>query len=147
MFFTTPLISIEQMATARVGRINRQRAANPVFLFDDKVGMTSLGEASLVLITFSNGSVDGGANRQQVDTFFRQERLPFDQGYTVPTQRITADSVQIMGQKITNATGASTTTPGTPGMESTTAASLGSHVAIDLAACFMALTSFAWMLL
>lgn len=111
MFFTTPLISIEQMATARVGRINRQRAANPVFSFNDMVATTSLGETSLVLMTFSNGSVNGGANRQLVDTFFREERLPFDQGYTVPTQRITAQTVQEVGAKISAASSVGVTTP------------------------------------
>lgn len=142
MFFTTPLISIEQMATARVGRINRQRAANPVFLFDEKAGMSSLGETSLVLMTFSNGSIDGGASRQQVDTFFTQERLPFDQGYTVPTQRITADRVQAVGMKITNATGASSTTNGTSAVPSS-----GSQKVVNLAVCVMTLAGFAWVLL
>lgn len=141
MFFTTPLISIEQMATARVGRINRQRAANPVFLFDDKAGMSSLGETSLVLMTFSNGSIDGGASRQQVDTFFTQERLPFDQGYTVPTERITADRVQAVGAKITNATGASSTDG------SSLVPSSGSQKVVNLAACVMTLAGFAWVLL
>ncbi|KAJ4416261.1 hypothetical protein N0V82_006865 [Gnomoniopsis sp. IMI 355080] len=145
MFFTTPQISIEQMATARVGRLNRQRAANPVFAFDDKVAMTSLGETSLVLMTFSNGSIDGGASRQQVDTFFTQERLPFDQGFTVPTTRITADRVQAMGQKITNATGANATTNGTG--TATGLSSAGSHVEFNLAVWVMTLAGFGWMLL
>lgn len=147
MFFTTPLISIEQMATARVGRINRQRAANPVFLFDEKVGMTSLGETSLVLMTFSNGSIDGGANRQQVDTFFSQERLPFDQGFTIPTQRITADRVQAMGQKITNATGASAPVDGTMSVGTTPVPSAGPLVLVNLVACAMTLAGIAWMIL
>lgn len=145
MFFTTPQISIEQMATARVGRINRQRAANPVFVFDDKVAMTSLGETALVMMTFSNGSIDGGADRQQVDTFFTQERLPFDQGYTVPTTRITADRVQLMGQKITNATGANATTDGAG--TASGLSSVGSHVGFNLATCVMTLASLGWMLL
>lgn len=144
MFFTTPLITIEQMATARVGRINRQRAANPVFLFDEKAGMTSLGETALVLMTFSNGSIDGGASRQQVDTFFTQERVPFDQGYTVPAQRITADRVQTMGQRITNATGANASTDGAT---TATVPSSGSLMEFNLATYIVTLASFAWILL
>lgn len=146
MFFTTPLITIEQMATARVGRINRQRAANPAFVLDNKAESASLGESSLVLMTFSNGSIDGGANRQQVDTFFTQERLPFDQGYTVPTQMITADRVQVVGQKITNATGVSSATAGAAGESNTNPPSSGPRVFVDLVVCVMSLSGIVWVL-
>lgn len=142
-FFPDPLISISQIAAARANRINAARAVNPVFSFPDKVAMTSLGETSLVEMIFSNGSIDGGASRQQVDTFFREERLPFDQGYTVPATRITADRVTVMGQQIT---GATVPTDANNGTTSTAAAIPGSgrRTVVHYLASLMAVAAFAW---
>lgn len=103
--FPDPLISIEQMARARADRIAAAAAVNPVIRFPQNVAMTSLGETSLVMLTFTpdgSGQV-GPASRQLVDTFFREERIPFDQGYKVPAQRVTAEQITIMGQQITAA--------------------------------------------
>lgn len=102
--FPDPLITISQMAAARADRITAAAAANPVLNFGTAMAMTNLGETSLVMLTFANGSTDGGAIRQQVDTFFREERVPFDQGYVRPAERITAERVMLMGQELTFAT-------------------------------------------
>lgn len=81
--------------------------------FDTRVAMTSLGETSLVEMIFSDGGTNGGANRQQVDTFFSQERLPFDQGFSTPATRITTDTISVMGQQILDATPISAAVNGT----------------------------------
>lgn len=102
--FTDPLITTSQMAAARADRVAAAGDANPVLIFGSNMTKSSLVEASLVMMSFANGSTDGGASRQQVDTFFREERVPFDQGYERPAVRITAERLTLMDQQITFAT-------------------------------------------
>lgn len=146
MFFTTPLISIEQMATARIGRMNRQRAANPTFQFDKTDQLASLGATSLLMMAFSNGTTNGGASREQMDTFVRQERLPFDLGFTVPANKITAAGAQEVGAKLTNATGAGAGKGAGTGTGFTVAApgSSSTRTTVGMAGFGLALACITW---
>lgn len=91
--FPDPTISIAQMATARDGRIAAAQAVNPSFNFTPAIETVSLAEVALVMLTFADGNTEGSANTQQVDTLFREERVPFDQGYVRPATRVTTDTV------------------------------------------------------
>lgn len=101
--FTEPTISIETMELARQDRIAAARATNPTLDFSDMVDTVSKGETALTLMVFSGGGVDGGANTQQVNTLFREERIPFDQGYVAPAIRITGDTLGVVSQKLADA--------------------------------------------
>lgn len=147
--FPEPLITIDQMARARADRINAAAAVNPVIRFPENVAMTSLGETSLVMLTFtpdSSGQV-GPASRQLVDTFFREERIPFDQGYKVPLQRITADSITVMGQQITAASPLITAAqqPLTPMAAVPVASEAARMGLVSMMACVVTLGGIAWM--
>lgn len=137
--FPDPLITTSQMAAARADRVATAGAANPVLAFGAGSVGTSLVESSLLMLTFSNGSTDGGASRQQMDTFFREERLPFDEGFEKPAVRITAERVTLMGQQITFVTKpvkASASAPVTSGS--------GRHVPVDLLMYSLCAAGFVW---
>lgn len=91
--FPDATISLAQMSQARAGRLAVAEAANPSFNFTPQIETVSLAEVALVMQTFADGSTEGGASTQQVDTLFREERVPFDQGYVRPATRITTDSL------------------------------------------------------
>lgn len=102
--FTTPAISLQQMAQARSARIAVAKTQNPAIDFNPTTQMTNLAETSFMAIIFSNGGVDGGANAAQMDTLFRQERLPIAEGFVRPVGRMFPETVTLVGQKISNAT-------------------------------------------
>lgn len=91
--FPDETISLAQMAQARTARLAAAQAANPSFNFTAGIETVSLAEVALVLMTFADGSTEGGANTLQVDTFFREERVPFDFGFVRPAARIATDGV------------------------------------------------------
>lgn len=101
-FFTTPNISIPQLAQARSARIVAAKAQNPAVDFGAAAQMSNLVETSFLSIVFSGGGTDGGANAAQIDTLFRQERLPVAEGYARPAQRMFPQTITVMSQKITN---------------------------------------------
>ncbi|KAK8118746.1 uncharacterized protein PG998_003372 [Apiospora kogelbergensis] len=97
--FTGDTISIEDMAKARAAAVARANATNPAFNFGAAQLQGSTLECSLILGVFGD-MTDGNANTKQVRTLFEQERLPFEEGWTKPKERIVISGIQNLSKKL-----------------------------------------------
>lgn len=73
---------------------------DPNFNFTSTPRTTMLNEVANILLVFSGGSEDGGANTLQVNAMFVDERAPFDKGYVRPQNRIFPANITTVGSKI-----------------------------------------------
>lgn len=94
-------ITIPDAAAARRARIAAARAINPNFVFTAREDEFSRFETSLYLAVFGTGTI-GNAPKKWVDVMFREERIPYKEGYVRPTDVITNDDlVNLATQLIT----------------------------------------------
>lgn len=77
-----------------------EASIDPKFNFTTMPRTTMLNEVANVLLVFSGGSEDGGANTLQVNTLFVDERAPFDKGYVRPQNRIFPANITAVGNKV-----------------------------------------------
>ncbi|SPO01830.1 related to chloroperoxidase [Cephalotrichum gorgonifer] len=98
-FFTEPVISIETAAAARSSRISCARAANPDFEFGADQDRVSRLETALYLAVFGKGT-EGNARTKWVDVLFREERLPYREGFRRPAEAISNDDIVELADKI-----------------------------------------------
>lgn len=98
-FFGKDVISITAAAKARKARIAAARAANPAFVFGAGEDQFSQFETALYLAVFGKGT-EGNAKTKWVEVMFREERLPYREGYKRPTDVITNDDVVQLAQKV-----------------------------------------------
>lgn len=95
------VITIPDAAAARRARIAAARAVNPNFVFTPREDEFSRFETSLYLAVFGTGTI-GNAPKKWVDVMFREERIPYKEGYVRPTDVITNDDlVNLATQLIT----------------------------------------------
>ncbi|KAK1753781.1 chloroperoxidase [Echria macrotheca] len=86
------VISIETAAKARRARLTVARAANPTFNFTAREDQFSQFESALYLAVFGTGT-QGNAPTKWVETMFCEERIPYKEGFTRPTDVITNDDI------------------------------------------------------
>ncbi|CAI4214395.1 unnamed protein product [Parascedosporium putredinis] len=98
-FFTKSTISIETAARARKARLAAAAAANPQFQYGEQEETVSLFETALYLATFGTGT-QGNAPTKYVNILFREERLPYKEGYCKPTRVISNDDIVELADKV-----------------------------------------------
>ncbi|KAK6827783.1 hypothetical protein PG990_009427 [Apiospora arundinis] len=100
--FTSDKISIEDMARARAAAVARANSTNPNFEFGAAQLQGSTLECTLLLGTFGD-MTNGNANVKYVRTLVENERLPFEEGWTKPTERIVLAGIQSLSKKLLTA--------------------------------------------
>ncbi|KAK1835013.1 chloroperoxidase [Podospora conica] len=96
------VITIPDAARARRARIAAAQAINPNFVFTPREDEFSRFETSLYLAVFGTGTI-GNAPKKWVDVMFREERIPYKEGYVRPTDVITNDDLVELATKLITA--------------------------------------------
>ncbi|KAH8888926.1 Cloroperoxidase [Thozetella sp. PMI_491] len=89
--FRNKTITIETAELARRDRIAAARAANPQFNFGDDQNGASLGESAFYLKVFE--VAPGKTSHVWTEVLFREERLPWEEGYKRPKKQIIGDDI------------------------------------------------------
>lgn len=92
-------IDVATASQARLARLGEAEAVNPVFNISAELTVFSMIETALYLSVLSNGTW-GVAVTEWVDVLFREERLPFEEGFTRSDDVITAASVLALEAEI-----------------------------------------------
>ncbi|KAM7196868.1 Cloroperoxidase [Naviculisporaceae sp. PSN 640] len=100
--FASEKISITTAAQARRQRIAAAAAANPQFNFTAREDGASALESALYLAVFGNG-VEGDARSDWVEVFFREERLPYREGFRRSKEMITGQDLRNLSAKVAQA--------------------------------------------
>ncbi|EPE30694.1 Cloroperoxidase [Glarea lozoyensis ATCC 20868] len=87
-FFTEPTISIATSAAARKARLAAAAAVNPAFNLTADGAQFSFIESALYQSVFGD-AVEGNAVTEWVNVMFREERLPYEEGWRRPSQELT----------------------------------------------------------
>lgn len=98
--FYKATISIPAAAEALRDRVLAESSVDPDFNCTNVPRLTMLNEVTSVLLVFSGGSEDGGANTLKVNTLFLEERTPFDKGYVRAGSRIFPANITRVGEKV-----------------------------------------------
>ncbi|KAN0099916.1 Cloroperoxidase [Hyaloscypha variabilis] len=102
-YFTGPTISFTEAAAARSNRIARAAAVNPQFNMTATEHTNSYFESALYMGVFGNLTT-GNAVTNWVEILFRQERLPYLEGWRKSTEEITFDDLVYLVDQLTAAT-------------------------------------------
>ncbi|KAK3387742.1 Chloroperoxidase [Podospora didyma] len=94
-----PVVSIATAARVRRARNRAARAVNPQFEFTPREDTFSQFESALYLAVFGNGT-QGDAPMRWVDIMFREERIPYNEGYRRPTRMISNDDILELASKV-----------------------------------------------
>ncbi|KAF1829383.1 Cloroperoxidase [Decorospora gaudefroyi] len=87
-YWTGDLINIQMAADARLARIVDSLKYNPEFSLSATGAQFGAGEGAAYLIVFGNRT-EVTARKDVVRSFFENERLPTDMGWTIPSPAIT----------------------------------------------------------
>ncbi|KAI3324324.1 Cloroperoxidase [Xylariaceae sp. AK1471] len=101
VYWTDSIVDLESAAMARLARLKFSNETNPTFSTPNVYAST--GETSVLMLTFSNGTL-GFAHGSMMRSFFEHERLPCDLGWTKPDVVISEDSLVDMISRLNNAT-------------------------------------------
>ncbi|KAI0175279.1 Chloroperoxidase [Pestalotiopsis sp. NC0098] len=102
-YWTTEMLSAQQLANTKIFRQVESRSANPNYTFTAHTEPFSLGEMAAPLIVF--GDMETAlANRTFVEYFFENERLPSELGWSKKVDAVTLDQITRMSDIIANAT-------------------------------------------
>ncbi|EME40839.1 hypothetical protein DOTSEDRAFT_74410 [Dothistroma septosporum NZE10] len=77
---------------AKYARVQDSQKRNPTFTYGPREFLLSYGEAALYLSVLGDPT-SGIAPVKYIQTFFEQERLPYNEGWRTPTQQTTLNSV------------------------------------------------------
>ncbi|KAK0649973.1 Chloroperoxidase [Cercophora newfieldiana] len=98
-FFTKDVISIQTAANARRSRLVAAQAANPAFNFTAREDQFSQFETALYLAVYGKGT-EGNAKTKWVNIMFREERIPYKEGFKRPTDVITNEDIVELADKV-----------------------------------------------
>ncbi|KAK4448771.1 Chloroperoxidase [Podospora aff. communis PSN243] len=98
-FFTKDHISIETAAKARRARLTAAAQENPVFNFTAREDQFSQFETALYLAVWGKRP-EWNAKTKWVDIMFREERIPYKEGFKRRTDVITNDDVVDIANKV-----------------------------------------------
>jgi hypothetical protein len=98
-FFTEPTISIATSAAARKARLTAAATVNPAFNLTADGARFSFIESALYQSVFGD-PVEGNAVTEWVNVLFREERLPYEEGWTRPSQELTIAGILGLVNKI-----------------------------------------------
>lgn len=97
--FTGKTISIATAAAARSARISAAAAVNPTFNMSANDVQFSLIESALYLSVFGN-PILGNAVTEWVGILFREERLPYEEGWCRPAEPLTVVGILAMATSV-----------------------------------------------
>jgi hypothetical protein len=98
-FFTDPTISIATAASARKARLANAAATNPTFNMSADDMQFSFIETALYQGVFGD-PVEGNAVTEWVNVLFREERLPYAEGWRRPSEALTVQGILGLVAKI-----------------------------------------------
>ncbi|ETS74459.1 hypothetical protein PFICI_14325 [Pestalotiopsis fici W106-1] len=102
-YWTTEILSAQQLANSKLFRQIESRSTNPEYTFTTHTEPFSLGEMAAPLIVF--GDLETAlANRTLVTYFFENERLPSELGWSKKVDAITLEEITRMSDIVANAT-------------------------------------------
>ncbi|KAF1941403.1 Cloroperoxidase [Clathrospora elynae] len=102
-YWTGDLIDIQMAANARLARMIDSVKYNPRFALSELAGEFSAGEGAGYMLVFGNRT-EKTARRDLVEYFFKNERLPTELGWKIPTTVISLDDLNNFSEYIINAT-------------------------------------------
>ncbi|KAL2835422.1 Chloroperoxidase [Aspergillus pseudoustus] len=109
-FWTSPTVTPEMLANSKLARQIVSRAFNPTYTFTQSTEQFSLGEVAAPIIAFGDLET-GQVERELVEYFFENERLPTELGWTAKADAITQEDVLRISGMISAATNLITDAP------------------------------------
>ncbi|OJJ52387.1 hypothetical protein ASPSYDRAFT_189715 [Aspergillus sydowii CBS 593.65] len=79
-YFTTPMITVDQLAKARMGRLATSKKTNPEFELSWLADGFSWGECASFFEIMADGTT-GTVDKKYIDYWFRNERMPTEIGW------------------------------------------------------------------
>ncbi|KAL3465625.1 Chloroperoxidase [Aspergillus heterothallicus] len=102
-FWTAPTLTAQMLANSKLARQVVSRAFNPTYRFTQTTEQFSLGEVAAPIIVF--GDLEKGeVERDLVEYFFENERLPTELGWSAKVEGITQEAVLKVSDMISQAT-------------------------------------------
>jgi hypothetical protein len=98
-FFTEPTISIATSASARKARLAAASAANPQFNLTADGTQFSFIESALYQSVFGD-LAEGNAKTEWVSVLFREEKLPYEEGWVRPVEELSVAGILGLAGKI-----------------------------------------------
>ncbi|KAK0614729.1 Chloroperoxidase [Immersiella caudata] len=98
-FFTKDVISIKTAAQARRARLIAAATQNPSYNFTAREDQFSQFETALYLAVYGKGT-EGNAKTKWVNIMFREERIPYKEGYKRPTNVILNEHIVELAEKV-----------------------------------------------
>ncbi|KAL4918438.1 Peroxidase, family 2-domain-containing protein [Aspergillus aurantiobrunneus] len=101
-FWTAPTLTAEMIANSKIARQVVSRAFNPSYTFTQRTEQFSLGEMAAPIIAF--GDMESGTvDREFVEYFFLNERLPTELGWSARVGTVSQDDVMKVSAMIGSA--------------------------------------------
>ncbi|KAL4811591.1 hypothetical protein BDW67DRAFT_189567 [Aspergillus spinulosporus] len=90
------------LANSKIARQLHSKAFNPTYTYTEKTEQTSYTETGFPILVF--GDIKAGTvNRDFVEYWFENERLPSEVGWTVREEQVTPDQLAAVTQMIAEA--------------------------------------------
>ncbi|KAI1497363.1 Cloroperoxidase [Biscogniauxia marginata] len=102
-YWTSTTLDANQLANSKVARQINSKAFNPTYKFTTTTEQFSLGEVAAPVIAFGDMSTVT-VERDLVEYFFQNERLPVELGWSTKTDVVTLEDILKVSQAIGNAT-------------------------------------------
>ncbi|BCS28314.1 peroxidase family protein [Aspergillus puulaauensis] len=101
-FWTNSTLTADMLANSKIGRQIMSKAFNPTYRFTNTTEQFSLGEIAAPIIVF--GDMDAGTvERNLVEYFFLNERLPTELGWSAKKDTITVEAIMGVSAMINKA--------------------------------------------
>ncbi|KAE9581201.1 putative sterigmatocystin biosynthesis peroxidase stcC [Colletotrichum fructicola] len=102
-YWTNAILDPKQLANSKIARQVTSRAFNPNYTFTASVENFSLGEVAAPIIVFGD-MVAGTVQKDFVEYFFQNERLPEELGWTKKAEAVTLENILSVTKMIGEAT-------------------------------------------
>ncbi|KAL4789164.1 Peroxidase, family 2-domain-containing protein [Aspergillus venezuelensis] len=111
-YFPNAIVTLQNLANAKLARQVHSKAFNPTYTYTETTESTSYNEMGFPVIAFGDME-KGTVNRDYVEYFFENERLPTEVGWVVRSEPVTAEQMggvaKRVGEMVGLVTGSSST--------------------------------------
>ncbi|KAL4928156.1 Peroxidase, family 2-domain-containing protein [Aspergillus undulatus] len=101
-YWPTAELTLQQLANSKLARQVHSKAFNPTYTYPEAVEETSYNEMGFPVIAFGDME-KGTVNREYVEYFFENERLPTEVGWKVREEPITPEQMGAVAKKVAEA--------------------------------------------
>ncbi|KAL4940959.1 hypothetical protein BDV06DRAFT_213038 [Aspergillus oleicola] len=98
-YFPDATVTIQHLANAKLARQLHSKAFNPTYTYPESTEQTSYNEMGFPVVAFGDME-EGTVNRDYVEYFFENERLPSEVGWVVRDEPVTAEQMGAVAKRV-----------------------------------------------